>query len=79
MSKPCDTQKYQKFLPCVDRRTGVCVGAMCWTRTKAKSEKLSHLSSCPWIEHVRDYWAKRGYGRNPESKDRPPAREQSLL
>lgn len=24
---------------------------------------LRNMAECPWIEHVRDYWRRKGYGK----------------
>jgi hypothetical protein len=63
MTKPCDTKEYRDRLPCLAPGEGLCFGAQCWGRQcGVKPGKIRYMAECPWIEQVRAYWRRKGYG-----------------
>jgi hypothetical protein len=64
MTKPCDTKEYRDRLPCLALDGKTCYGRQYWDRARGLDPKqISHMAECPWIEKVREYWRRKGYGK----------------
>jgi len=64
MAKPCDTKEYRDKLPCLSPDGKTCYGRQYWDRARGLDPKaIRHMGACPWIEQVREYWRKKGYGK----------------
>lgn len=63
MTKPCDTKECHARLPCLAPGEGLCFGRVCWERKRGDNPgKVRYMAECPWIERVREYWRKKGFG-----------------
>ena len=63
MSKPCDEKKFWDRLPCLAPGAGLCLGAACWNKDRARPVSIKAMAECPWIKQVRQYWRAKGYGK----------------
>lgn len=62
-AKPCDTKEYRARLPCLAPGDDLCFGRVCWDRKRgAAPGKVRYMGECPWIEQVREYWRRKGFG-----------------
>ncbi len=63
-AKPCDKKELRKRLPCLAPGEGECFGDSCWDKKRdCKPGQIRNMSVCPWIEEVRAYWKRKGYGK----------------
>lgn len=64
MSKPCDVKDRRTKLPCVSPVGELCYGRQYWDKARGVQPKqLRYMGDCPWIEQVREYWKRKGYGK----------------
>lgn len=62
--KPCDYREYRDRLPCLAPGEDRCFGALCWDQSrKSHQTRVRDMRECPWLDRVRAFWARKGYGK----------------